>query len=238
MYLIGQSDMVVRALFVFLSTMLFASVYLFLIKAINLSCRACHAKRFLHSFSQARSLQQVQELVDRQVTIESFSRVAHRILAEKTIFDATADQYAQVSGAHDAVARRLIAQEAAEQAVDIRRGLNVLAAMVWAAPATGLAATVWRAVGLWLHSARVDWKASDLWAEALVMMQLGSVVAIIALVAYLCLLVANRLYLSQFVLFGRLVMPLLEPGGTAKARDANGRHDFPRTQQSKLNFEI
>lgn len=51
MYLIGQSDLVVRALFVFLSTMLFASVYLFLIKAINLSCRACHAKRFLRSFA-------------------------------------------------------------------------------------------------------------------------------------------------------------------------------------------
>ncbi|NYT76472.1 hypothetical protein H0A71_05650 [Alcaligenaceae bacterium] len=232
MQLIGQSDMVVRALFVFLSIMLFASVYLFLIKTVSLSCRAVHARRFLRGLAQARSLQQVQELVDRQTTIQSFSRVAHYIMVEKKTRSKKSDQGSQAPGAYGTVAQRLIEDEAAEQAVDLHQGLKVLVTIVWAAPLTGLVAAVWHGVWIWLQSNLVGWSAGGLWADGLAMMQLGLMVATIALAAYLCLLVANRMYLSQFVLFRQMVMRLLEQGGNIKELDAEPHHGFARGQQS------
>jgi biopolymer transport protein ExbB/TolQ len=55
MQLISQGDIVLRALFVFLVVMLFASVYLFLIKAVNLSCRAHRARKFRCDLANACS---------------------------------------------------------------------------------------------------------------------------------------------------------------------------------------
>ncbi|TKR53936.1 hypothetical protein D7I39_18760 [Allopusillimonas ginsengisoli] len=232
MQLIGQSDMVVRALLVFLSIMLFASVYLFLIKVINLSCRAYHARRFLRGLGQARSWQQLQELVDRQTTIGSFSRLAHHILIQKKTLDATTGQYGPAGVAHGVMAQRLIEHEAAAQATDLHQGLKVLAAMVWAAPLTGLAATVWHGVWIWQRSIPAGWQGSSLWADGLAMMQLGLFVAAIALAAYVCLLAGTRMYLSQFVLFRQTVVSLLEQGVNAKAHNAKSRHGFPHVQQS------
>lgn len=168
MQLVGQGDIVDRALFVFLSIMLFASLYLFLIKAINLFWQAYHGRKFLNRLAKARSLQQVQELVDRQATIESFSRLSHHIMVEKRKFDRTHAKYGQQENALGAIAQRSIAHETAEQTQDLHQGLNVLAAIVWAAPLTGLVATGWRAVWLWLQPTQAGRAHSDLYRRGVV----------------------------------------------------------------------
>jgi biopolymer transport protein ExbB/TolQ len=235
MQFISPGDIVLRALFVFLVVMLFASVYLFLIKAVNLSCRAHCARKFRCDLANACSLQQVQKLIDRQTTIQPFSRALHRIMVEKRVSDARAAKYGNAGAAHDITAQRLIAQEAAEQAADLRQGLDVLAAMVWVAPLIGLVATVWHAGR---SSLRVEGAVNDLWTDGLAMMQLGLVVAIIALLAYLSLRVANRMYLSQFDPFRRMVVSILEQGGNTNVCEAAPQRGFPRIPRRGLDFKI
>ncbi len=237
MQLIGHGDLASGVFFAFLSAMLFAGAYLFLVKLADLTCRAWHAWRFLRGFAQARSLQQARALVDGQATLQSFSRVAHCILVEKKTFDAAADRHGQARDAPGAAAQRLIALEAAGQAAELRRGLNILAAMVWAAPATGLLATLWHEVWPQLQPGQAGWKAHAPWGEQFAMMQLGLSTALISLVARLCLQVANRVYLSQFALFGRMVRSLLEPDRNAAACGAELRHGVPRTPENALKFE-
>lgn len=229
MQLIGQGDVVARALFVFLVIMLFAASYLFLVKAGGLTCRILDARRFLSALAGAGSLRQMRELVDRQTTIRSFSRLAHRIMAEKRALDAQTSGLGGAGGVYDAMAQGLIAREIAEQKADLHQGLNVLTVIVWAAPLTGLAATAWLAGGRWLQSPWAEWAAVSLWPDGLVMMQLGMAVAAVSLIAYLCLLVANRMYLSQFVLFRREVMRILERGD-----DGRARRPCPRISQSAV----
>ncbi len=226
MQLIGHSDLVIRVFFVFLWIMLFASVYLFLVKAVDLSCRAWQARRFLRSLARTRSLRQMQALVDGQVTIKSFSRVTHRILAEQRRLDAATARPVQAGDAQGAAAQRLIAQEAAEQAAQLRQGLGVLAAVMLLAPLTGLVSIVWDAGRSWVWSLGVDGAHGDLWSGGGEVMQLGLIVALVALCGYLCLRAANRLYLAQFNVFRRMVMPILEPDGNASA--CGSRSKSPR----------
>ncbi|WP_323029655.1 MotA/TolQ/ExbB proton channel family protein [Castellaniella defragrans] len=237
MQLIGQGDIVVRMLFVFLVMMLFAASYLFLVKAAGLTCRILDARKFLSGLALAGSLRQMRELVDRQTTIRSFSRLAHRIMAEKRMLDARAAGCGEAGGTHGAMVQGLIAQEAAEQAADLRRGLNVLAAMVWIAPLMGLVAAVWRAGGIWLESSRVSWTSAGLWADGLAMMQLGLAVAVVCLMAYLCLLVANRMYLSQFALFREMVVRILAQEGDGRAQKVGFRSGGSSVPRSVLGFK-
>jgi biopolymer transport protein ExbB/TolQ len=183
-------------------------------------------------------LQQVQKLIDRQTTIQPFSRALHRIMVEKRVSDARAAKYGNAGAAHDITAQSLIAQEAAEQAADLRQGLDVLAAMVWVAPLIGLVATVWHAGRSWMQSPKVGGAVNDLWTDGLAMMQLGLVVAIVALLAYLSLRVANRRYLSQFEPFRRMVVSILEPGGNINVCEAAPQRGFPRIPRRGLDFKI
>jgi len=235
MQLIGQGDIVARALFVFLAIMLFASVYLALIKAISLSWRLYRAKRFLGSLAKARSLRQMQECVDGWTTNESFSRLTHRIMAEQKKRNVSAASRDERGDALGAAAQRLIAVEAAEQAADLHQGLVVLAAMAWMAPVTGLAATAWYAGGVWLQSALALGAAGEPWIHGLALLQLGLVVAVIALPAYLCLRAANRMYLSRFARFGRMIQPMLEQGGEVPMRGVKPGSGFTRVWRSALD---
>lgn len=238
MQFIDHGGILAKMCFVLLSIMLFASVYLTLIKAINLSGRAYRARKFLRGLARVRSLQQGQALVTRRPKNESFSRLTHRIMVEKKQLDATSNPYTKGSGVYDTMVQRLIAAEAAEQAADLHQGLKVLAAIVWAAPLTGLVAIAWRAGWLGPASAQAQATAGGVWLDAPALMQLGLLVSAIALFAYLCLLGANRIYLSRFVLFGRLILPLLEQGAQVKMREAtSSSHGFVGVWQSAMDVE-
>lgn len=231
MQLISQGDIGSSALLVFLLIMLFASVYLFLSKAVTLSCRFCCDRKFLAGLARARTPRQVQALADRETTLRCFSRLAHRILTEKKALGAMGGAGRNKVGA---MARRLIACDAVEQALALRQGLELLAAVAWLAPLTGAAAVGWRLAWRWLQAGATDGAGAEPWAEALMPMALGLLVAAIALLAWLCLAAANRLYLARFDAFRRLMLSILEEGG----RVAEGQARAPRGLSGRQRLRL
>ncbi|MFT0531700.1 hypothetical protein ACMHYJ_02550 [Castellaniella hirudinis] len=226
MHFVAQGDLVLKSLFVLLAIMLFVSAYLTLLKAVSLIFRFVQARRFLIGLAEAGSWRQLEALVGRLAGDGVWPRLAQRVMAGLKPPPGAGRPSGGPAG--DVLAQRLIAREIAAQTLDLRRGLEVLVAIAWAAPVVGGAAVGWAGLG--------PTPLDPALGGATALLFLGLAVAGATLLACLGLRVAGRLYLAQFTLFQQLLAPILRQGRSDSVRGVRSPSGFHQAEILSINI--
>jgi len=211
-HFLAQSDGVGQALFVILIAMSIASWYLIIIKAWQGIKARSHSARFLQTFWDTDSLQQITEQLQQDTPKEPFSLLTRHALASSQHGKERLHTAGSASEFLTRAMRRVIDEETAR----LEWGLTVLASIASTAPFVGLFGTVWGVFHALTNigqggAATLERIAGPV-GEALIMTGLGLAVAIPAVLAYNACARSNRLVLAKLDAFAHDLFALLTTG--------------------------
>jgi len=221
---VQQSDWVGQGLFGFLLVMSLASWYLILYKWIMNWRTKRRSERFLRTFWDAGSLEQVEQKISAQGAREPFARLASHAIHARNHHTTYGASKLEESGSTSAFVTRTIRKCIDEETSKLENGLTVLASVGSTAPFVGLFGTVWGVyhalIGIGLSDGVTINRIAGPVGEALIMTGLGLAVAIPAVLAYNFFVRGNRVYLGRLDAFAHDLFTFLTTG----QQQINGRN--------------
>jgi len=221
---VQQSDWVGQGLFGFLLVMSVASWYLILYKWIMNWRTKRRSERFLRTFWDAGSLEQVEHEISAQGAREPFARLASHAIHARNHHTTYGASKLEESGSTSAFVTRTIRKCIDEETSRLENGLTVLASVGSTAPFVGLFGTVWGVyhalIGIGLSDGVTINRIAGPVGEALIMTGLGLAVAIPAVLAYNFFVRGNRVYLGRLDAFAHDLFTFLTTG----QQQVNGRN--------------
>jgi biopolymer transport protein ExbB len=220
-HFLTQSDGVGQALFLILITMSVASWYLILIKAWQGIKLSRNTARFLLTFWDAASLEQIIEQLQQKTPEEPFSLLTRHAITSSRHHAQHGKERLHTAGSASEFLTRAMRRVIDEETARLEWGLTVLASIASTAPFVGLFGTVWGVFHALTHigqggAATLEQIAGPV-GEALIMTGLGLAVAIPAVLAYNACARSNRLVLAKLDAFAHDLFALLTTGSTPAA---------------------
>jgi len=229
---VQQSDWVGQGLFAILVVMSFASWYPILYKWLMNWRTKRRSERFLRTFWNASSLEQVEQEISLQGAREPFANLASHAIHARNHHAAYGAVNLQAAGSTNAFVTRTIRKCIDEETSRLENGLTVLASVGSTAPFVGLFGTVWGVYHALLNIGMSDGVTINRIAgpvgEALIMTGLGLAVAIPAVLAYNFFVRGNRVYLGRLDAFAHDLFTFLTTG----QQQFNGRNARNRREPS------
>jgi biopolymer transport protein ExbB len=215
-HFLAQSDGVGQVLFVVLIAMSIASWYFILIKAWQGIRGRRRTARFLQTFWEAASLEQIAERLQQETPEEPFSLLTLHALNAKRHHARHGKERLQEAGSAAEFLTRAMRRVIDEETARLEWGLTVLASVASTAPFVGLFGTVWGVFHALTNigqggAATLEQIAGPV-GEALIMTGLGLAVAIPAVLAYNACARSNRLVLAKLDAFAHDLFALLTTG--------------------------
>ncbi|MDO4636798.1 MAG: MotA/TolQ/ExbB proton channel family protein [Lautropia sp.] len=228
-HFLSQGDAVSKALLVILLGMSVVSWTLILIKGLTILIRGTRADRFLKSFWESTSMQDVAQDIASHGVRDPFSRVAANALQAMQHYARTGSTGRMAdSGSPADFLTRTIKKVLDEETVRMENGLSVLATVGATAPFFGLFGTVWGVYHALVNigmsgSGSLDKVAGPV-GEALIMTGLGLAVALPAVIGYNWLARRNRVLSARLDAFAFELFNFLSSGATLSNHHHNGSH--------------
>ncbi|MGZ8096950.1 MAG: MotA/TolQ/ExbB proton channel family protein [Methylosarcina sp.] len=215
-HFLAQSDGVGQLLFVLLIAMSITGWYFIGVKAwrgIRLRRRSA---RFLRTFWNAASLNEIGDYLEHKALDEPFSQLTYSALMASRHHAAHGVHRLQEAGSAGEFLTRAIRRAIDEETARLEWGLTALASIASTAPFVGLFGTVWGVYHALTNigqggAATLDQIAGPV-GEALIMTGLGLAVAIPAVLAYNDCARSNRLLLAKLDAFAHDLFALLTTG--------------------------
>jgi len=215
-HFLTQADLVGRALLLVLAVMSVISWYLILHKGVSLLVRHRRARRFLHFFWQASSLEQVRAHLAATGADDSFGHLTATALHAQAHHEKFGAAKLEEAGSQQEFLTRTIKKVLDEETTALENGLTMLATIGATAPFVGLFGTVWGvyhaliAIGM-TGSGMLDKVAGPV-GEALIMTGIGLGVALPAVMGYNWLTRSNRVLTAKLDAFAFELLTFLSMG--------------------------
>jgi len=215
-HFIAQADAVGKTLLAVLVAMSALSWYLIAVRGVAMWLRKRRSARFLSSFWNASTLDQVADEIATHRAPEPFARLtAHALHAQRHHARYGAARLAE-AGTQREFLTRTLKKVLDEEAANLERGLTTLATIGATAPFVGLFGTVWGVyhalVAIGVSGAGTLDRVAGPVGEALIMTGIGLAVAIPAVVAHNALTRANRVLLAELDAFAFELLTFLSTG--------------------------